>query len=327
MNSIGRLYKVEIFGESHGIGVGILIDGIPAGINISSEEFENDLKRRMPKIEGTTNRSDTLLPKIISGEYQGKTTGSPMLLLFENNDIQSKDYKNLIKTPRPGHSDFVAIKKYNSFHNPNGGGHFSGRLTAGIVAAGVIAKKILNKVEIDARILSIHGSADIDKEIEKAIAKKDSVGGIVECTIKGLEIGIGEPFFDSIESCISHIVFSIPGVKGIEFGSGFSAADMYGSEHNDILISNDGVTKTNNSGGISGGISNGNNIIFRVAIKPTSSIPKQQETINVSTGQKDTIVIKGRHDACIALRVPVIIEAAAAIVLADLKLIRQSQIV
>ncbi len=327
MNSFGRLFKVEIFGESHGLGVGILIDGIPAGIEIKEEDFGRDLQRRMPNIHGTTKRSDTLLPKIISGEYQGKTTGSPMLLLFENNDIQSKDYINLIETPRPGHSDFVAIKKYYSFNNPNGGGHFSGRLTAGIVAAGVIAKKIIDKVKIDARILSIHGSTNISKEIENAIAKKDSVGGIIECTVKGLDIGIGEPFFDSIESCMSHIVFSIPGVKGIEFGSGFSAADMYGSEHNDILISNDGTTKTNNSGGISGGISNGNDIIFRVAIKPTSSIPKQQETINISTGQKDTLAIKGRHDACIALRVPVIIEAAAAIVLADLKIIRQSQIV
>ncbi len=327
MNTIGRIFRLSIYGESHGKSVGILIDGVPSGIPLIDNDFIDDLSRRMPNTKGTTTRNDSLLPIIHSGVYQDKTTGSPILLDFQNNDIKSKDYKNLTNKPRPGHSDFVAHKKYNGFNNPNGGGHFSGRLTTGIVAAGVIAKKILKNIEIKAELESVHGSTNIDNEIQTAMRNKDSVGGIIKCTVTGLEIGLGEPFFDSIESCISHLVFSIPGIKGIEFGAGFDSTYRYGSENNDIILNSDGKTTTNNSGGINGGVSNGNHIVFRVAVKPTSSIAQIQDTIDLSTGEKTQIEVNGRHDACIALRVPVIIEAVAAIALADLYLIRQSQLI
>ncbi len=327
MNTIGRIFRLCLYGESHGKSVGILIDGVPTGISCKNNDFVEDLSRRMPNTKGTTSRKDSLLPIIHSGVYNEKTTGSPILLEFENTDVRSKDYKNLSNKPRPGHSDFVANKKYNGFNNPNGGGHFSGRLTTGLVAAGVIAKKILKNIEIIAELESVHGSTYIDNEIQTAMRNKDSVGGIIKCTVSGLDIGFGEPFFDSIESCISHLVFSIPGVKGIEFGSGFDSANKYGSENNDIILNSDGKTTTNNSGGINGGISNGNDIVFKVAVKPTSSIAQSQDTIDLSTGEKTQIEVKGRHDACIALRVPVIIEAVAAIALADLYLIRQSQLI
>ncbi len=326
MNSFGRLFKVQIFGESHGFAVGVTIDGVPAGISISESDFELDLSRRMPKIKGTTSRRDILLPKIVSGVYMGKTTASPLMLVFNNTDTKSEDYSQISSLARPGHSDFVAHKKYFGFNNPNGGGHFSGRLTTGIVAAGVIAKIILEKTKIEANLTSVHSNHDINKEIDIAIEKKDSVGGVVECIVSNMDIGIGEPFFDSIESYLSHIIFAIPGIKGIEFGSGFGAANMYGSEHNDEILDATGKTKTNHSGGINGGISNGNDIVFRVAIKPTSSISQVQTTINLETGKKQKIEINGRHDACIALRMPVIVEAATAIALADLYLIRQSQL-
>ncbi len=327
MNTIGRIFRLSIYGESHGKSVGILIDGVPTGISCKNNDFVEDLSRRMPNTKGTTSRKDSLLPIIHSGVYNEKTTGSPILLEFENTDVRSKDYKNLSNKPRPGHSDFVAHKKYNGLNNPNGGGHFSGRLTTGLVAAGVIAKKILKNIEIIAKLESVHGSTYIDNEIQTAMRNKDSVGGIIKCTVSGLDIGFGEPFFDSIESCISHLVFSIPGVKGIEFGSGFDSANKYGSENNDIILNSEGNTNTNNAGGINGGISNGNDIVFKVAVKPTSSIAQSQDTIDLSTGEKTQIEVKGRHDACIALRVPVIIEAVAAIALADLYLIRQSQLI
>ncbi len=326
MNTYGRIYRINIYGESHGHSVGILIDGVPAGIDLFASDFDIDLQRRLPGTKGTTPRKDQTQATLLSGVYNTKTTGSPILINFDNTDIKSSDYSDIIDTPRPGHSDFVAKVKFNGFNNPNGGGHFSGRLTTGLVAAGVVAKKILKNISINAFIESIHGSENIDHEIDKAIEIKDSVGGIIKCIIKGLPIGLGEPFFDSIESSISHIIFSIPGIKGIEFGAGFKASNMYGSEHNDKIISIDGTTQTNNSGGINGGISNGNDIIFRVAVKPTSSISQEQETIDMKTGDKTILKIKGRHDACIALRMPVIIEAVAAIALADLYLVRQSQI-
>ncbi len=318
MNSFGRIFRISIFGESHGPEVGVTIDGCPPGIPLSGEDFETDLARRKSGAKGTTPRKESDIPRIISGVYQGHTTGVPLTILFENSDTRSDDYADFTDIPRPGHADFTATKKYSGFNDPRGGGHFSGRITIGLVAAGVIAKKIIAPVEVKAGLTEVGGEKEIEHAVEKAIAANDSIGGIVECKVNQMPVGFGEPFFDSLESLISHMIFSIPAIRGIEFGAGFGSAGMSGSEHNDSFISADGRTETNNAGGINGGISNGNPLIFRVAVKPASSISKKQRTMNMATGEMVDLEIEGRHDACIALRVPVIVEAATAIVLADM---------
>jgi len=318
MNSFGKLFRISIFGESHGNAVGAVLDGVPAGLSLKFEDFIADLNRRRSGAKGTTPRKEADLPKLITGIFNDFTTGAPLTILFENTNTQSKDYANLRETPRPGHADFVASKKFGGFEDYRGGGHFSGRLTLALVAAGVIAKKLIQPVKIEANLIEAGGMTDIELAIEKAIADEDSIGGIVECRAKGLPIGLGQPFFDSMEAVLSHMVFSIPAIKGIEFGSGFAAAKMKGSKHNDNILSMDGKTETNNAGGINGGITNGNNLVFRVAVKPTSSISKKQNTLNVTTGKIDELEVKGRHDTCIALRVPVVLEAATAIVIADM---------
>ncbi len=320
MNQFGINYRISIYGESHGSCVGVIIDGIPAGIELTPEDFKNDLERRKTGKQGTSSRVEDDIPHLISGVYMDKTTGAPLHIMFENKNVKSNDYTNLKSTPRPGHADFTASKKYNGFNDPRGGGHFSGRLTLCLVAAGVIAKKIIPKINIDARIIELGGSTNFDKVIQEAIIKKDSIGGIIECTANNIPIGWGEPFFNSIESMISHLVFSIPAIKGIEFGSGFGASKMLGSQHNDVLIDLEGHTKTNHSGGINGGISNGNPLIFRVAVKPTSSISSAQNTLDTLKNEMVDLEIIGRHDVCIALRVPVILESVTAIALADLYL-------
>ena len=323
MNRFGRIFSVQIFGESHGSGVGILLDGCPPGIEICAEDFFNDLERRKSGNIGTTSRKENDEPIIKSGVYNCLTTGAAILIEFPNSDIKSEDYIKLKDTPRPGHSDFTAYSKYHGFNDFRGGGHLSGRLTAGIVAAGVIAKKIIEPINISAKLILAGGNANIEHSVKNAVDTGDSVGGLLECIATNMPIGLGEPYFDSVESVISHIIFSIPAVKGIEFGSGFKAAEMRGSEHNDELINSDGTTSTNHAGGINGGISNGNELVLRVAIKPTSSIAKEQNTINLQTGEKEIIKISGRHDACIALRAVVVVESAVAIALADLMLINR----
>ncbi len=323
-NSFGKLFSISIFGESHGKAVGIVIDGCPAGIDLIQQDFLDDLIRRQGEIKGTTERKEKDIPQIISGVFNNKTSGSPITILFDNKDIKSKDYEDIKDTPRPGHADFVANKKFNSFNDYRGGGYFSGRLTVALVAAGIIAKKIINpddqNIIINAYLEKAGGIKDINKAIDTAIISNDSIGGIVKCTVNNLPIGLGEPFFNSVESLISHAVFSIPAIKGIEFGSGFDAARMNGSQHNDTIINAKGTTSTNNAGGINGGITNGNELVFRVAVKPTSSIAKTQNTINLNSGDIEKLNVKGRHDACIALRMPVIVESVTAIVLADLML-------
>ncbi len=324
MNSFGRIFRVHIFGESHGPFVGINIDGCPPGISISVNDFSEDIERRKPGAKGTTPRKEDDIPEIITGIFNEKTTGSPITILFRNSNTRSVDYEKQKAVPRPGHADFVAHKKFEGYEDYRGGGHFSGRLTVAVVAAGVVAKKVIeslyeeNKIEIHSSILEIGGEQDIEKGLQKAIDQKDTVGGIVMCKVANLPIGLGEPFFDSAESLLSHAVFSIPAVKGIEFGAGFDAARMFGSEHNDALINEEGETATNHSGGIVGGITNGNDLVFRIVVKPTSSTPKEQQTLNVETGNIEPFSVKGRHDLCIALRVPVVLEAVTAIVLADL---------
>jgi chorismate synthase len=318
MNSFGRIFRVNIFGESHGAMVGITIDGCPAGISLTQEDFLADLERRKAGASGTTPRKEDDMPRIVSGVFNDHTTGSPITILFENNNTKSADYDSIKNTPRPGHADFVLNKKHNGFNDYRGGGHSSGRLTVAIVAAGVLAKKILQGFSVKATLTEAGGNKDIEAAIAKAVEEQDSIGGIISCTVSGLPLGIGEPFFDSVESVISHAIFSIPAVKGIEFGSGFSATKMKGSEHNDAIIDATGKTATNNAGGINGGIINGNELTFNVAIKPTSSTPKEQHTWSEATQQVESFTVKGRHDLCIALRAPVVVEAATAIALADL---------
>ena len=476
MNSFGRIFKVSIFGESHGECVGITIDGCPAGLSLSPEDLLPDLERRKGgKQKGTTPRQEEDFPIFKSGIFNGKTTGFPITILFENKNIRSEDYAKQRSIPRPGHADWVAHQKFGGNEDYRGGGHFSARLTAGIVAAGAIAKKlmknyltsehpdipgyisnsqeqwmyssdhakfnrkhqtpaeeklwdelrnrklagfkfrrqhpleayipdfvclekklvvevdggyhndeeqkkideirtktleknnyrfirftnddVLNKtawvleeiknyliaesdspsplerelegevlepqVTIHAEVIEIGGEKDLEKGLQKAIDAKDSVGGILECRVNGLPVGLGEPWFDSVESSLAHLVFAIPAVRGVEFGTGFAAAKMFGSEHNDAIMEMGGKTKTNHAGGVVGGITNGNELVFRLAIKPTSSTPKEQESLNWDTEQVEKFSIKGRHDLCVALRAPVIVEAVTALVLVDFMMLEQ----
>jgi len=321
MNTIGQVFRVSIFGESHGPGVGVTIDGCRSGLEISLADFIPDLKRRQAGAAGTTPRVEKDEPTFLSGVFNGFTTGAPLTIWFENTNTKSGDYDHLKKQPRPGHADWVAMKKFNGFNDHRGGGHFSGRLTLGLVAAGVVAKKHLSEFSIQARLVEAGGQPDVDRAVADAVLNGDSIGGIVEWTVQGLPVGLGEPFFDSVESKIAHLTFAIPAIKGIEFGSGFSAARMTGSVHNDPIIDDSGKTLSNHAGGINGGITNGNDMIFRVAVKPTSSTAKPQETLNIETHQVETLKIGGRHDTCIALRVPVVLEAVTAIALTDLLMV------
>ena len=325
MNSFGTLFRVSIYGESHGVQIGVVIDGCPAGISLSEADLEEDFARRRAGGRGTTPRIEPDLPRIVSGVYRGKTSGAPLTIVFENTNTKSEDYDNLLFHPRPGHADFTSNKKFGGFSDPRGGGHFSGRITLGIVAAGVVAKKIIAPGKISASLLEVGGQKDISAAVDKAIADGDSIGGLIECTCAGLPEGLGEPFFNSVESMIAHMIFAVPATRGIEFGSGFASARMKGSDHNDNFVSANGKTETNYASGINGGITNGNDIVFRVPVKPTSSISVPQQTFNFQTNTVEELIIEGRHDSCIALRIPVVIECATAISLADLLLLEQKR--
>lgn len=301
-----------------------MLDGCPAGLALSVEDFMPDIERRKGGVQkGTTPRKEDDIPIFKTGLFNGKTTGAPLTILFENNNTRSGDYEKQRAVPRPGHADFTANAKYGGYEDFRGGGHFSGRLTVCLVAAGVIAKKLLQNITVTANILEIGGEKDLEKGLQLAIDQKDSIGGIVECRANGLPVGLGEHFFDSIESVLSHAVFSIPAIKGVEFGAGFAAARMFGTEHNDAILDANGTTATNHAGGVVGGITNGNELVYRVVVKPTSSTPKEQQTWNWETNQVEGFSVKGRHDLCIALRVPVVLEAVTAMVLADFMIIEQ----
>ena len=360
MNTFGRKFRVSIFGESHGELIGVVLDGVPAGIELSAEEFTFDIGRRKSGAKGTTPRIEEDMPELVSGVYEGCTTGAPLTIVFKNMNTKSSDYRQFAAMPRPGHADLTAALKWDDFQDPRGSGHFSGRLTLPIVAAGVVAKKMLGDLtilddapvrEVSARIVELGGisrkdlstslemaegelemteggtditgqmPAEWQEAIDKAIEEGDSLGAVVECTVPDIDPGYGEPFWDSVEAMIAHAVFSIPGVRGLEFGDGFQAARMKGSEHNDP-IGPDGRPLKNGAGGVNGGITNGAPLKFRVAFKPTSSIRKAQQTFNFETGEMDTLEVKGRHDVCFALRTPVVVEAMTAIVLADLVLVK-----
>ncbi|MBE6240862.1 MAG: chorismate synthase [Bacteroidales bacterium] len=368
MNTFGRKFRVSIFGESHGELIGVVLDGVPAGLELSEQDFEQDILRRKSGAKGTTPRVEEDKPQIVSGVFEGHTTGAPLTIVFRNNNTHSSDYEQFAAMPRPGHADLTAAIKWDDCQDPRGSGHFSGRLTLPVVAAGVVAKKVLQDATIlddtpvnavNARIVELggidsstrpsaslgmtdgtlgmtdgtlemtNGTLDVsggmpeawEEAIDKAMAEGDSLGAVVECTVPKIDPGYGEPFWDSVEAVIAHAIFSIPGVRGIEFGDGFRAAAMRGSEHNDP-IGPDGRPTRNGAGGVNGGITNGGAISFRVAFKPTSSISRPQQTFNFQTGEMDTLQVKGRHDACFALRAPVVVEAMTAIALADLVLIK-----
>ena len=345
MNTFGRKFRVSIFGESHGEGIGVVLDGVPAGLELSEADFTADIDRRRSGAKGTTPRKESDMPQILSGVFEGHTTGAPMAVVFKNENTKSQDYSLFAAMPRPGHADLTAALKWDDCQDPRGGGHFSGRLTLPVVAAGVVAKKILADATIldetacnavSAHIVELGGIPEQvcdeakaesicpawQEAIDEAIAEGDSLGAVIECVVPNIDPGYGEPFWDSVESVISHAVFAIPGVRGIEFGDGFKAAAMKGSEHNDP-IGEDCRPVKNGAGGVNGGITNGAPIVFRVAFKPTSSIRKAQRTFNFQTGQMDTLEVPGRHDVCYALRAPVVVEAVTAIALADLALLGQ----
>ena len=347
MNTFGRRYRVSIFGESHGEMIGVVLDGVPAGLELSEQDFEHDILRRKSGAKGTTPRIEADQPQIVSGVFEGHTTGAPLTIVFRNTNTHSSDYSLFAAMPRPGHADLTAALKWDDCQDPRGGGHFSGRLTLPVVAAGVVAKKMLADLtmldetpcnDVSARIVELGGLGLGDvptaldmtdrslpeqwrQAIDQAIKEGDSLGAVVECTVPSIDPGYGEPFWDSVESQLAHAIFAIPGVRGIEFGDGFKAAAMKGSEHNDPIDETGRPTK-NGAGGINGGITNGAPITFRVAFKPTSSIRKAQQTYNFAKQEMDTLEVPGRHDACFALRAPVVVESMTAIVLADLALCR-----
>lgn len=324
MNHLGRILRISIFGESHGPAIGVVLDGVPPGLALKPEDFEPDLKRRRAGAAGTTPRVEADVPQILSGLYRGRTTGTPLCLEIKNNDTRSEDYDAFVAVPRPGHADFTGRIRYRGFNDTRGSGHFSGRLTGCLVSAGVVAKKLLPGLSFHTCLVEAGGNPDVEAAIQAAVDAGDSVGAIVEIRIQGVPQGIGEPFFGSLEGELSRAIFAVPGVRGVEFGDGFAASRMRGSAHNDPFVSADGKTAKNGAGGINGGISNGNEIVIRVAMKPASTIAAPQETMNFATRSQTILEGAGRHDACIAIRAAVGLEAACALVLADLSLIAKT---
>ena len=322
-NSFGNIVQMTIFGASHSEELGIVLSGVPAGVILRAEDFASDLERRRPQSKGETPRHEADEPIIEGVDAESVTTGDSVTIKFRNTNCKSGDYSHLRLHPRPSHADLTQRMKYGEEYNLAGGGMASGRMTVALVAAGVVAKKILSGYSFRTELVSVGGvtnKADFEGVIAEARLAGDSVGGVVECRVSGVERGLGEPFFDSVESVISHLMFSIPGVKGIEFGDGFEGVKSRGSERNDVIINGEGTTKTNNEGGINGGIANGNDIVLRVAIKPTPSIAKAQQTFNFESNSIEELRIGGRHDSCIARRAMVVVEAMTAFALADLRL-------
>lgn len=353
----GNHLKISIFGESHGPGVGVVINGFPAGFSLDMDYILAEMKRRAPgQRELTTDRKEADIPVIMSGILEGVTTGAPICALIHNTDMHSKDYDEVINIPRPSHSDYTGHVRYGGYNDIRGGGHFSGRLTAPLVFAGALCKGYLRQnkhIEIGAHLFSlgeimdrpfdlVHVSSDqlkslqkesfpvleqdaglrMRKAVEEAKMDQNSLGGIIECAATGIKAGLGSPIFDNVESRIASLIYGIPAVKGIEFGQGFEMSKKTGAEVNDCFIKTNHMigTKTNHNGGLLGGITTGMPIVLRVAFKPTPSISSEQVTLNLSSGEEEILVIKGRHDPCIALRCPVIVEAAVAVAIMDLHL-------
>jgi chorismate synthase len=327
MNSFGKLFSVSLYGESHGSSVGVLITGARAGIKIDYDLINEMLERRKPNYLGSTERKEKDEYIIESGVYDGFTTGTPILVRVPNRDIKKTDYDEFKDVFRPSHTDFVAHKKYKGYNNLSGSGHFSGRLTVGLVIAGAIAKMHTNyKIDTEFSCVgNLKELSKLDSYIEEVSEKGDSIGAVIKLTIKNVEAGLGEPFFGGVESVLSSILYSVPAVKGVSFGVGFKGVKMLGSEYNDIYVNEEGETLTNNSGGINGGITNGNDLIVNVFVRPASSIKIEQETFNFKTNKMDKLKIKGRHDSFIAKRVMVVLESAVHIALCDLLMQKRSR--
>ncbi len=324
-NTFGNNVSVTLFGESHGEGIGAVLDGLAAGIQVDTDFIANQLTLRRPAGQISTTRVEKDNFQILSGVFEGKTTGTPICIVIPNENTKSEDYGEMRYKIRPSHADFTANEKYNGFQDYRGGGHFSGRVTAGIVAVGAIAISALKNKGINiesrvSRLAGVENPQDIESLILEAKKQGDSVGGVIETAVTGLPTGVGEPWFDSMESMLSHAIFSIPAVKGIEFGAGFSIADMLGSQANDCFRNEDGkiVTATNNNGGLNGGITNGMPLIFRTVIKPTPTIAKEQDTVDIRDNTNTTLLAKGRHDPCIVHRAKVVVDSVTAIVLCDM---------
>ncbi|MBQ6796604.1 MAG: chorismate synthase [Clostridia bacterium] len=350
----GQNIKISVFGESHGVGIGVVIDGLPAGEKLNDEELIREISRRAPGYDPTsTPRRESDIPEICSGILGGVTTGAPLCAVIENANTRPVDYDKLSRLPRPGHADYTGALRYEGYNDVRGGGHFSGRLTAPLAFAGAVCKQILERrgVTIGGHIFSISNIFDnpfdpvnvsasqlnalskntfalLNEEIEPRMRRAiedaqvdgDSVGGIVEIAAVGVPAGIGSPMFGGAENVISSIVFGVPAVKGIEFGAGFNVARMRGSESNDSFTMDKGrvLTETNNCGGILGGITNGMPLVFRAAIKPTPSIAQKQRTVDLKAGRDAMLTINGRHDPCIVPRALPAIEAVTAIAIADM---------
>lgn len=326
MNTYGTLFKITLYGESHQEAIGIVVDGMPAGIKLDLDLIKHDLDLRRPGAVGTTPRVEDDAFRITSGLFNGITTGSPVHLMIENKNVISKDYKHLVSQPRPGHADFVASVKYKGFHDYRGGGRFSGRLTAPLVAAGAMAKQFL-PFKFSNQIIQLGSLTDMsqmDEYLSQIKQTNDSVGGIVELRVKEMSVGLGEPMFHKLDAEIAKMMFSIPAVKGVSIGTGFEGAHLLGSQFNDVFEDKRGHTKTNHSGGVSGGISNGNDLVVKVFVKPTSSIQKEQTSFNFESNQKQNFIVGGRHDIAIIRRVGIVLENALAIVLADFCLLEKS---
>ena len=324
MNAYGDRFRFTIWGQSHGPAVGVTMEGLPAGFAIDFEELQRFLDRRAPGQAGATPRKEADRPEFLSGLVGGVTCGAPVTALIRNENTRSGDYDNLKSIPRPGHADYTAWVKYGDARDAAGGGPFSGRLTAPLCIAGGICLQLLAPmgITVSARLVRVGGETDPEKfmdAIEAARAAGDSVGGVVECAVSGVPAGVGEPMFDGLENRIAGAVFGIPGVKGLEFGSGFAGADLRGSQNNDPFYVEDGAvrTRTNNAGGILGGISTGMPIVFRAAFKPTPSIAKPQQSVDLRTMRETELTVHGRHDPCIALRAVPVVEAAAAVAIYD----------
>lgn len=320
MNTFGTLFKVTLYGESHQEAIGCVIDGVLPGIKIDWDLVKHDLLLRRPGAIGTTPRVEKDELNCTSGIFNGYTTGSPIHVIIKNENVISKDYSHLVSQPRPGHADFVAGKKYNGFHDYRGGGRFSGRLTTPIVVAGSIAKQML-PFSFSHELISVGSLKDMslmDSYLKDITQQGDSVGGVIQLTVKNMMVGLGEPNFYKLDSMIGQMMFSIPAVKGVEIGTGFDGKELKGSEFNDVYLDQEGHTLTNHSGGVSGGISNGNDLVVKVFIKPTSSIGKEQVSFNQEKNQLESFEVKGRHDVAIVRRAGIVLENALAIVLADL---------
>ena len=326
MNSYGTLFKVTLYGESHQEAIGVVVDGMPSGIKIDEALIKSDLEKRKPHAVGTTPRKETDKVHLLSGVFNNYSTGSPIHLMIKNENIKLSDYSHLKKQPRPGHADYVSNMKYQGFQDYRGGGRFSGRLTAALVAAGSLAKMIV-PFEFSHKLIQVGTLKDMDQldDYLKMVAEQgDSVGGIIEVRVKKMMVGLGEPFFNKLDGEIGKMMLSIPAVKAVSIGEGFDGIEKFGSEFNDTIVDKTGKSLTNHSGGTSGGISNGNDLVVKVFVKPTSSIQKEQQTLDLETNEVESLIIGGRHDVCIARRIGIVLENTIAIVLADLFLMNRA---